>query len=94
MARYSNPRQPDSLPAIAFDNSGDSLTLSFYRAEDSTNLNLTLILEKSSNMVDWSLVDLQSASASSLGNNVEQVSLDITLSEALPDFYRLHVIRP
>lgn len=92
MARYSDPRLQDSIPAISYSYENAVLSLSFIRAEDVSNLNLNLVLEGSSNLVDWSPVDLSTATTSSLGDDTEQVSLDISTSTEY--FYRLSAGRP
>ena len=95
MARYSNPRSPDSAPLVAQVVTGNSVTLTFLRAADTTHLNLTISLEKSTNLVHWDTVPLTSAQSNPAGP--DQISVSLTLG--LPpngdlEFFRLVVVRP
>lgn len=94
MARYSDPRTPETDTVIDFIEDGGSLIIRFIRANDTNNLNLDLILEESQNLVDWAPTSLEGASTTSLDSNRERVDVQVVASPQEPRFFRLRAIRP
>lgn len=93
MARYSDPRSADA-PAINGTVSGNQVTLTFIRASDMANLNLTLVVEVSTNLSDWDPLPLAGASVDPLNAEQEEVALTRTVSAGSSEFFRITVVRP
>jgi len=94
MARYSDPRSAESSAVLEFSSVNDTLYLSFSRADDVSNLNLQLILERSSDLLTWDEIPLDGATVDPNESNTETVTLALTLTEGTAYFYRLNASRP
>ena len=95
MARYSDPRSPDSAPLVAKTVNSGSVELSFLRAADTAHLNLAISLQSSPDLVEWDTVPLTGATTDPAGPGQVTVTVTVALPpEGNPEFYRLTVIRP
>jgi endonuclease I len=95
MARYSDPRDAaDGIPVEGTITGPSTVEISFTRATSSENLNLTLVLQVSTNLSNWSTVPLAGATIDPAGTNQESVTVTRTIAPGTAEFYRLHVVRP
>jgi hypothetical protein len=95
MARYSDPRDPaDGNPVQGVTSGPSTVEISFTRATSEDNLNLTMILQVSTNLSNWSTVSLTGADIDPAGTNQQSVTVTRTISPGTAEFYRLKVVRP
>ncbi|MEX0326425.1 MAG: endonuclease [Puniceicoccaceae bacterium] len=94
MARYSDPRTPETEAILEFIEDSGSLVIRFNRASDASNLNLELILEESDNLIEWSTVDIAGATTTTLDSNRETVQVAVSIGSQDPRFFRLRANRP
>lgn len=95
MALYTDPRSPtNALLSGTLEHSGPSMVLSFPQASSTAALNLTLVLEVSSDLETWTEVPLASATLSA-GQNPYQNTVSVTrsLGPGEREFYRLRATR-
>jgi endonuclease I len=95
MARYSDPRDPsDGIPVNGFISGPSTVEITFHRATSDDDLNLTMLLQVSTNLSNWTTVPLTGADIDPAGPNQESVTVTRTLAPGTAEFYRLKVIRP
>lgn len=95
MAMYSNPNAPNQESLSGSINADESsVVLSFLRASSLDDLNLSLVLEASSDLQTWTEVPLDSATISA-GPTAYQNRIYITrtLNAGEREFYRLRATR-
>ena len=76
-AIYSDPRSINESPPIRIDVINNDFVISFVRARNFENLNTNLVLEKSVDLVNWSTIDLSSASTQVINENEESVQVNL-----------------
>ena len=76
-AIYSDPKTVNESPPIRIDVINNNFIISFVRARNFENLNTNLVLEKSVDLVNWSTIDLSSASSQVINENVESVQVNL-----------------
>jgi len=94
MARYSDPRTPDSEKAVEVSVNGNEVTLSLIRARSMEHLNLSMVLEEADTLGGWSPVSLVGADVTHLNDEQERVSVVRTLAPDEQIFVRVFVERP
>ncbi len=77
LAIYSDPKTKNESPPIEIDVIDNNFLISFVRARNFENLNTNLILEKSTDLVNWSTVNLSNASTLAINDNQESVQLNL-----------------
>lgn len=94
MALYSDPRQYNPEPVQGDILPDGSVTLSFPRATSTEALNITLVLEVTSDFETWTEIPLASA-ASIAGPSAHQAILSVnrTIAPGQREFYRLRATR-
>ncbi len=76
-AIYSNPKIVNASKPITIEVSGTNLLITFIRARNADNINATIILEESEDLINWNTVDLSNASTQVLNENQESVQLSL-----------------
>ena len=76
-AIYSDPKSINESRPIGIDVINNNLVISFVRARNFENLNAILVLEKSVDLINWSTIDLSSASTQVINDNQESVQLNL-----------------
>jgi endonuclease I len=76
-AIYSDPKTINDSPPIRIDVINNNFVISFVRARNFENLNTNLVLEKSVDLVNWSTIDLSSASTQVINENQESVQVNL-----------------
>ena len=76
-AIYSDPKTVNESPPIGIDVIDNNFVINFVRARNFENLNTNLVLEKSVDLVNWSTIDLSSASTLVINDNQENVQVNI-----------------
>ncbi len=76
-AMYSNPKIVNETAPLVIDIVNNNFVISFVRARNFENLNTNLVLEKSVDLVNWSTVDLSSASTQVINENQESVQVNL-----------------
>ena len=79
-AMYSNPKIVNETAPLVIDRVNNNFVISFVRARNFENLNTSLVLEKSTDLVNWSTVDLSSASTQVINENQESVQVNLGLT--------------
>jgi endonuclease I len=74
-AIYSDPKTINESPPIRIDVINNNFVINFVRARNFENLNTNLVLEKSVDLVNWSTIDLSSASTQVINENEESVQV-------------------
>ena len=76
-AIYSDPKTINESPPIRIDVINNNFVINFVRARNFDNLNTNLVLEKSVDLVNWSTIDLSSASTQVINENEESVQVNL-----------------
>ena len=76
-AIYSDPRAINETAPIRIDIVNNTLVVNFVRARNYENLNTNLALEKSVDLINWSIVDLSDANTQVINENQESVQLNL-----------------
>ena len=76
-AIYSDPKTINESPPIRIDVINNNFVINFVRARNFENLNTNLVLEKSVDLVNWSTIDLSSASTQVINENEESVQVNL-----------------
>ena len=76
-AIYSDPKTINENPPIRIDVINNNFVINFVRARNFDSLNTNLVLEKSVDLVNWSTIDLSSASTQVINENQESVQVNL-----------------
>lgn len=76
-AIYSDPKTINENPPIRIDVINNNFVINFVRARNFDSLNTNLVLEKSVDLVNWSTIDLSSASTQVINENEESVQVNL-----------------
>ena len=76
-AIYSDPKTINESPPIRINVINNNFVINFVRARNFENLNTNLVLEKSVDLVNWSTIDLSSASTQVINENQESVQVNL-----------------
>ena len=101
-AMYTDPREKNTTDALSAQLINGIFNLSFTRAIDSTNLNASIKLERSSDLSNWTTVDLSEATINTVTPEQEIVTLSLnTVSSGISDiliapaqYYRIVAVNP
>jgi endonuclease I len=94
MARYSDPRTSEEMPAVTIEEADGQWKVSFLRAKDTSDLNLEVSLQSSPDLSTWSAVDTSEAASVDVGPSSEWVTVSVGPSGSTSGFFRVEVVRP
>ena len=87
-------RMPEVLAVVPAATTGaDSLVVSFSCASDFSHLELSLILEASTDLSNWTEINLDNAQRTQLNSNRERVELSVQVDSFDYRFFRLKAVR-